>query len=280
MRENPMAEREPAGDRGLGFAQTQGKREIGQTAVEFALMLIVLVTVTMAIIELGRLLQVWLTVQNSAQTATRYAVTGQEAADPSDDPWDRTRLQAIKDEARRVAGSLAIDDSAGKTEAGFFEVTISAADRPPTTTIGAEFPGGPNQRVAIRVTYNHDLITPFLREVYPSLRMTARSEMINERFRHPGYGRAPGVLPPEIPLIVSGYVSTADSQAITGVTIGGLPHSPIVTDPDGYYLDEVPAGWDGTVTASKTGCSFDPNSRTYTDVASDHLSEDYIGTCP
>ncbi len=128
----------------------------------------------------------------------------------------RRASHAIKDEARRVAGSLAIDDSAGQTEAGFFGVTILAADRPPTSTIGAEYPGGPNQRVAVRVTYNHDLITPFLREVYPWLRLTARSEMINERFRHPGYGKPPGVLPPEIPLIISGYVSTADSQDLAG----------------------------------------------------------------
>ena len=103
--------------------------------------------------------------------------------------------------------------------------------------------------------------------------------MINERFRHPGYGRAPGVLPPEVPLIISGYVSTADSQDIEGVTISGLPHSPILTDPYGYYMDEVSAGWDGTVTPSKMGCEFDPDSRTYSDVASDMLSEDYIGTC-
>jgi Flp pilus assembly protein TadG len=280
MKETPMAEREPKGDGNLGFAQTEWKREKGQTAVEFALMLIVLVTVMLAIVELGRLLQVWLTVQNSAQVATRFAVTGQEAADPSDDPWDTARLQAIKDEARRVAGSLAIKDSAGRTEAGYFEVTILAGDRPPTTTVGAEYPGGPNQRVAVRVTYNHDLITPFLREITPWVRLTARSEMINERFRHPGYGRPPGLLPPEIPLIISGYVSTAESEDLQGVTIEGLPHSPILTDELGYFIDEVPAGWDGSIAPSMTGCTFDPGSRSYADVSGDQLGEDFIGTCP
>ncbi len=49
----------------------------GQALVEFALISIVLLTIIFAIVEGGRLFQGWLTVQNSARAAGRYAITGQ-----------------------------------------------------------------------------------------------------------------------------------------------------------------------------------------------------------
>ena len=50
-----------------GTEQTREARSEGQSAVEFALTFLALLVVILAIIEFGRLLQVWLTVQNSAQ---------------------------------------------------------------------------------------------------------------------------------------------------------------------------------------------------------------------
>ncbi len=48
----------------------------GQTLAEFALSLPILLLLLFGIIEFGRLFQAWVTIQNSARTAARYAVTG------------------------------------------------------------------------------------------------------------------------------------------------------------------------------------------------------------
>src|SRR5438477_12830285 len=49
----------------------------GQTLVEFALTLPLLLLLLFGIIEFGRIFQAWVTLQNAARAATRYAVTGQ-----------------------------------------------------------------------------------------------------------------------------------------------------------------------------------------------------------
>jgi Flp pilus assembly protein TadG len=51
-------------------------RSPGQALVEFALVLPFLVAILFVIIEFGRLLQAWLTVQNAARWGLRFAVTG------------------------------------------------------------------------------------------------------------------------------------------------------------------------------------------------------------
>ena len=263
--------------------QPHRTREQAQTAVEFALMVVALLVILMGIVEAGRLLQSWLTVQNVAQAGTRFAVTGQCFVDPTTDPWDKARLQCIKEAARRAAGSLSIDASAAAREPGYFEITVRASDPPPTTTVGAEYAGGPNQRVTVLVLYNHELITPLARDILPWVALQARSEMITERYRHPGLNAAPGVLPPEIPVIIKGYALTADDppDPIAGVTLSGLPGNP-VTDSDGFYLAEVEPGWDGVVAPNNGSCVFEPPVRTYTSVTSDMPSEDYVaqGSCP
>ena len=56
-----------------------------QGMVEFALVLPVLLMLIFGIIEFGRIFQAWLSVQNSARFAVRYAVTGQYNPDYCDD---------------------------------------------------------------------------------------------------------------------------------------------------------------------------------------------------
>jgi hypothetical protein len=51
-------------------------RSPGQAMVEFALVLPLLVALLFVVIEFGRLLQAWLTVQNAARWGLRFAVTG------------------------------------------------------------------------------------------------------------------------------------------------------------------------------------------------------------
>lgn len=56
-----------------------------QGMVEFALVLPVLLMLIFGIIEFGRIFQAWLSVQNSARFAVRYAVTGQYDTNYCDD---------------------------------------------------------------------------------------------------------------------------------------------------------------------------------------------------
>lgn len=173
--------------------------ERAQTTVEFALVILALLVLVMGIIEFGRLLQAWVTVQDSAQAAARFATTGQCAVDPTNPgwQWDAARLQCIKDVARQAAVSLSINNGAGVFAPGYFDVSVHASD-PPVSDPDTEYPGGPNARVAVDVTYNHPLITPFISRMVPWVALRAHAEMINERYRHPGYGTPPGELPPTI----------------------------------------------------------------------------------
>jgi len=80
---------------------------------------------------------------------------------------------------------------------------------------------------------------------------------------------------------MSGHVRTTGGTGITGVSVaanngGGLD----TTDGSGYYELTVPYDWSGNVTPSKTGYTFDPVSRSYSNVTSDDSGEDYTATAP
>jgi hypothetical protein len=62
------------------------RRRRGQTAVEFALTLPILLLLLFGVIEFARIFQAWVTLQNSARTAARYAVTGD---------WDAETVAAV-----------------------------------------------------------------------------------------------------------------------------------------------------------------------------------------
>jgi hypothetical protein len=179
------------------------KHPLGQTLVEFALILPTLMLIIMGLFEFGRIFQVWLTLQYSAQAAARYATTGQQGADPLVDYYDSARLAAVKAEAQKNAATLGIQPSAGVFDPGYFQVYVYASDLPlPTpgkpTPEGGQYPGGPNARVIVDVVFNHPLITPLGTMFGRYVKLTAHSEMIVERFRFPGYGRPAGTLPPTI----------------------------------------------------------------------------------
>jgi hypothetical protein len=57
--------------------QSAGRGRQGQTLAEFAITLPIVLLLTFGIIEFGRIFQSWVTLQNAARTAARYASTGQ-----------------------------------------------------------------------------------------------------------------------------------------------------------------------------------------------------------
>jgi agmatine/peptidylarginine deiminase len=77
------------------------------------------------------------------------------------------------------------------------------------------------------------------------------------------------------------YAATLLTYTISGNTGVGdvmLEGLGIVSDGSGNYTKTVDYGWSGTVTPSKTGYTFAPTNRTYTDVAEDHIGDDYTAT--
>lgn len=169
-------------------------RSKGQAMVEFALTILLFLILLLAVVEFGRMLQVWVTMQRAAQTGARFAATGQLSEDPLVDPWDSARLAAVKAEVQQACKSLAIGYG-GPDTPRYFNVSVYASDSP---DLSQEFPGGPNARVIVDVVYNYEPVTPFLQGFAPYLRLTAHAEKINERFRHPGYGTPAGELPPTV----------------------------------------------------------------------------------
>jgi len=71
---------------------------------------------------------------------------------------------------------------------------------------------------------------------------------------------------------ISGTVGTVD-----GVTMGGLPGSP-VTSGGGAYTATVNYGWTGTATPSKTGYTFSPTNKTYSNVTANQTAQNYTPT--
>ncbi|MBN1975246.1 MAG: hypothetical protein JW787_16500 [Sedimentisphaerales bacterium] len=70
------------------------------------------------------------------------------------------------------------------------------------------------------------------------------------------------------------YTISGRVEDLGGVTILGLPGSP-VTNENGYYIAKVPHNWTGTATPIKSGYTFSPNSRTYTEVIEEKANQDF-----
>ena len=68
--------------------------------------------------------------------------------------------------------------------------------------------------------------------------------------------------------------ATADATPLAGVTMSGLPGSP-VTSAAGAYVAVVSSGWNGRVRPVRAGYAFTPASMTYANVSADSTAQDY-----
>jgi hypothetical protein len=74
---------------------------------------------------------------------------------------------------------------------------------------------------------------------------------------------------------IAGRIMTSGTIPITGVVLSGLPGNP-VTNGYGEYVAVVASGWSGTVTPTLAGYAFDPLTRTYADVTTNYLNQNYL----
>lgn len=197
----------------------EDSKSLGQTAVEFALVLPVLLLMIFTIIELGRLLHAWLAVENGARFAARYAVTGEfqeayfdqtvcdnfyaqfgETCDSEDEKTNAARVLSIQDAARAGAAAILRDESRTWDQPAFFNVTLCSTRDSPGFVYHPPDPanwstdwssdcspyydaGGPGDRVVVTVDFNHPLIAPLLSSSWPWLHLTATREARVEQFR-------------------------------------------------------------------------------------------------
>jgi hypothetical protein len=182
-------------------------REKGQTLVEFALILPILLLVIFVIIESGRIFQAYITVQHAAREGARYAITGRWEEEFAGVPEEQggARVASIEDVARNALSGLPIAGPAGYDEdnrilIGHYEIKIFGQNPNPPPTLLEHYAGRPNEKVAVQVAYRLELLTPVLNVIAPSVQVKGYVEMINEDFGQLSGGGFPGLREPPSPI--------------------------------------------------------------------------------
>jgi len=184
----------------------------GQGLVEFALILPLLLMLILGIIEGGRIIWAYVTVQNAAREAARYAVTGRPFACGSDpagspdwtvycddsstgDPWSpqvltTTRVAAIKEVARGVGRNLAVSTwadtdlnvyNANLNTPGAFGIAVIGQSAVYTQGLG-NYAGEPGWNVRVETYYNVEMIDPIYRTIMANqvIHLGGQVELQNE----------------------------------------------------------------------------------------------------
>jgi Flp pilus assembly protein TadG len=148
----------------------------GQSLVEFAFVLPIIVLVIVAFIEIGRAVFAWNTIANAARQGARVAAVNQlpdvtdcDESRPIEDPYEPH--WSIRGCAIAAAGALGISAA---------NVTVSYA-APPSTTLACDPTLHVGCIAAITVTYDYNVSTPFVSWVIRSFTMSQTSEMPIER---------------------------------------------------------------------------------------------------
>jgi Flp pilus assembly protein TadG len=148
----------------------------GQSLVEFAFVLPIIVLVIVAFVEIGRAVFAWNTIANAARQGARVAVVNQLSAvtdcdesRPIEDPYEPH--WSIRGCAIAAGGAL------GLTAAN---VSVSYA-APPSTSLACSPTLHVGCIAAITVTYNYAISTPFVNWFIHNFTMSQTSEMPVER---------------------------------------------------------------------------------------------------
>lgn len=80
-----------------------------------------------------------------------------------------------------------------------------------------------------------------------------------------------------LPFVISGHVRKANGTPLPGVALNGLPGNP-VSDADGYYSVVVDGSWSGQALPWRLYTAFYPIYRTYYDVTTDKVDQDFTAT--
>ncbi|MGD2077955.1 MAG: TadE/TadG family type IV pilus assembly protein, partial [Chloroflexota bacterium] len=158
------------------------RSDSGQTLVEFALSLTVLLLLIFGLIEGGRLLHGWITLQSAAREGGRYAITGQfEEECLSHTPaCADARVWSIERRVLDSATGLSIDPRAGYNDPKYLRVDVSAVDK--DNVWRSDYSGLPGRPVMVRAVYRIPLITPIIRPIAKSVKLTGQVVVNNENY--------------------------------------------------------------------------------------------------
>jgi Flp pilus assembly protein TadG len=148
----------------------------GQSLVEFAFVLPIIVVVIAAFIEIGRAVFAYNTIANAARQGARVATVNQlssvtdcDESRPIEDPYEPH--WSIRGCAIAAAAALGINAA---------NVSVSYA-APPSTTLTCTPTLHVGCIAAITVTYNYSIATPFVNMFIHSFTMSQTSQMPIER---------------------------------------------------------------------------------------------------
>ena len=156
------------------------RRKGGQATVELALATVLLFGLLFAIIDLGVLFFVNLTMQSAVRAGTRYAVTGQSNLDPNGNRM-AALIQAIKNNSYGLYDKN-LHNPKDPTVSVITPGNVTFSNYSGTPTTGN--PGNPGQVIEVSLTYTWPLMTPLLKPFFPNgqYTFTVKSTMTNEPF--------------------------------------------------------------------------------------------------
>jgi hypothetical protein len=138
--------------------------------VEMAIITPALFLLLFGIVELGRLMNAWVSVQHAAELGARYAVTGQQTCSSG----GSDRLSCIVSEARAGLVHLPGGNAA--------PVTVRSWAYPNYTVMTPNSAGQPCDAVEVQVQYTVTLIAPFIAALVPQVTLTGSQRFLNEPF--------------------------------------------------------------------------------------------------
>ncbi len=243
--------------RKYGNRNERSKR--GQSLVEFALALPILLFILLGILEVAMWFHSYLAVQYASREAARFAVTGNPPMFISDGPgsceelrqpgsgdpyslpadYEQCRVDYIKNVGVNLAnlGVLADSNQGDITKARYLGVFVRGA---PAFGESAQddHPGVARDRVEVRVVYNHPIINPFFSTLLPTIRVVGTTELINEPWIGGG-ADVPAVFAPPDPLPPLDSDGDGWSDVEERDVYGTIPSNP---DSDGDSVIEGPGG--------------------------------------
>jgi hypothetical protein len=147
------------------------RSEKGQTLVEAAMILILLLFMLFAVIDFSILFYVYQSMEHGISEATRYGITGQQLPDPENPGFFLSREDSIKTVMREKNPIITLDDSCF-----VFEHWTGTG-----WTAGS---GGPNDISRLTVNYNWRPITPLISVLFPGGQIPLR---VSATMKNEGY---------------------------------------------------------------------------------------------
>jgi Flp pilus assembly protein TadG len=164
-----------------GWRRRVGRRQGGSSIVEFALVAPVFLFLFMAVIELGVMLWVNLTMQHAIREAARYSITGQSNLDPN--TANQQRYDAVIQDIK--INSMGIYETLHPTIAIAIN-GLNAQTYSDSKSYNAGMFGGPGDIVVLQLNCAWPIMTPFVKPFFTGTggeyRFSVAATMRNEAF--------------------------------------------------------------------------------------------------